>query len=62
MRGLIAGTLALIALSVLVQDRVATRLEEATGLSVTALRHWLSPEVAGIPHIGGVRKRLAKAI
>ncbi|HET6215347.1 MAG TPA: hypothetical protein VFE14_20950 [Micromonosporaceae bacterium] len=48
MGGFLAGSLVLIVLYVLVQPGAASKVESASGLSLTALRHALSPEVAGI--------------
>lgn len=58
-RGFLAGSLALIALYVLVQPGVAEKVEQASGLSLSTFRRALSPQSAGVPNVRS--KRAARA-
>lgn len=57
-RGFLAGSLLLIGLYVLVQPGVASKVEQASGLSLQALRRALSPEAPGVPDLRQ-RRRVA---
>lgn len=61
MRGFLAGSLALIALEVLLRDSAAAKAETGIGLVVALVRRALSPQVAGLPQSGIPRKPLQPA-
>jgi len=52
MRGFLFGGLALIVLYTVLQPEAAGRVQTGTGLVVTAVRRFMSPQVAGIPQTG----------
>lgn len=52
MRGFIAGSVGLIALYVLTQQRAASGIAAGAGWFGSALRRLLAEDVAGIPQVG----------